>query len=534
VVSIGSEFSQAVPSCWHVKPGHAAQSSSSPSHSSRQYPCSQTIPGGHTEGSSTQKIAQVSRHCRLRQHDCPSSQAGTSEHGWPMVLVGPVVPSEGPVDPAVVDGVEVSVSPLAVTPLAVAPVAVPLVVAVPPMLALPVACGSQYGFSPIKQPPSPTTRASPTARCRAAATTSPRTTVPSQHGAILAHGSAVPDARAIPSGIVAIARHRRSHPLLGVLVSITFASPALAAAPQRSVVVLPTTSEGETTPVALERIDESLRRGLAAGGVATVDGEGPPCSDAECLNARAKTAGTDTAVQLRLVLEGRDYRMELLATDREGKLLSTTAECAICGFDEAATAVADEASRLAGKLSEGPKPARLTVGTTPVGAVVYLDGTPVGTSPLAFDVPPGEHELRMEKDGHNDKQAAYVAVSGVQETLSFELVAHVAPTPPNPKMRIGGWAAVGAGLVPLAGGVGLLAIDDRPAPGRCDEPANIDGRGVCRYQLTTMPVGAVLLAVGSASLAAGVVWLVVDRQRRKAGRAQARVVPSGLGLAGRF
>jgi hypothetical protein len=339
--------------------------------------------------------------------------------------------------------------------------------------------------------------------------------------------------------VAAAAWHRRSHPLLGVLVSITLASSAGAAPAatpaQRSVVVLPTATEGEVSQVAIDRIDESLRRGLAAGGVSIVEGgEGAPCTDAECLAERARSAGTDTAVQLRIRLEGRDYRMELLATDREGKLLSASAECAICGFDEAATAAADEATLLAGKLTEGPKPARLTVGTTPAGAVVYLDGTRMGESPLAFDVPPGEHELRMEKPGHGDKQAAYVAVSGVQETLSFELVARVVPTPPNPKMRVGGWAAVGAGLVSFGAGVGLLAIDDRRVPWRCDDPVNIDGRGTCRYQFTTMPVGAVLLAVGTASIAAGAVWLVVDRQRRKAGRAEARVVPTGLGLAGRF
>lgn len=334
--------------------------------------------------------------------------------------------------------------------------------------------------------------------------------------------------------VAAAAWHRRTSPLLGALVSLSLATSAGAAPPvpapaKRSVVVLPTSSEGEVSQVAIDRIDESLRRGLTAGGVSTLDGaEGPPCADAECLSARARSAGTDTAVQLRLRLEGRDYRMELLATDREGKLLSAAVECAICGFDEAATAVADEATLLAGKLSEGPKPARLTVGTTPAGATVYLDGTPMGASPLTFEVPPGEHELRLEKPGHGDKQAAYVAVSGVQETLSFELVARVAP---DPKMRIGGWVAVGAGLLPLGAGVGLLAIDDRPVPGRCDEPANVDPRGTCRYQFTSMPVGAALLAVGAASVAAGVVWLVVDRQRRKQDRAQARVVPTGLGLA---
>lgn len=342
--------------------------------------------------------------------------------------------------------------------------------------------------------------------------------------------------------------HRRTSPLLGALFSLSLATSAGAAPPgpapaptptpaptKRSVVVLATASEGETTEVAIDRIDESLRRGLEAGGVAIVEGgEGEPCRDAPCLTERARSAGTDTAVQLRVVLEGRDYRMEILTTDREGKLLTASADCAICGFDEAATAVADEATRLAGKLTEGPKPARLTVGTAPVGATVYLDGAPMGETPLSFDVPPGEHELRMEKAGHGDKQASYVAVSGVRETLSFELVAEVVPEPPNPTMRLGGWVAVGAGLLPLGAGVGLLAVDDRPVPGRCDEPVNVDPRGTCRYQLTTLPVGATLLALGSASIAAGVVWLVVDRQRRKAGRAQARLLPTGLGLAARF
>ncbi|MEM7158558.1 MAG: PEGA domain-containing protein [Myxococcota bacterium] len=330
----------------------------------------------------------------------------------------------------------------------------------------------------------------------------------------------------------AIAWKRWCVTLLGLSVSTALASPAMAGESDVSTVVLPISTEGELSQVALDRIDASLRKGLTSGGLSIVDGGGTsPCADAQCVADRATQAEANTAVQLQLVLEGRDYRIELLATDRDGKPLTASAECAICGFDEAATVVGDEATILAGKLTEGPEPAQVTVDTTPAGAAVYLDDEPVGTSPLSIDVTEGEHEIRLEKEGFGTKRATYSAVGGVKEKLSYEMVAQTAP---SKSMRTGGWAAVGAGAAAFIAGVGSLAINGRDVPWRCDDPVNIDANGICRYQFTSVPVGATLLALGSASVAAGTVWLLVDRNRRRADAKQVRIIPTGLGIAGRF
>jgi len=82
----------------------------------------------------------------------------------------------------------------------------------------------------------------------------------------------------------------------------------------------------------------------------------------------------------------------------------------------------DEARRELAEIQR--KPSRLTVLTTPQGAVVYLGERriPMGRTPITFEVTPGEHVVTMELAGHGAETEKLTARYGravvVETTLS--------------------------------------------------------------------------------------------------------------------
>ena len=92
------------------------------------------------------------------------------------------------------------------------------------------------------------------------------------------------------------------------------------------------------------------------------------------------------------------------------------------GYDDW-TAEADVA---AGKITDIraeliPAEVRLSVGTVPAGAGVYIDGSPAGTSPLEISVSQGVYTIRVEKFGYAvGEQEVEVGSGGA--TVSFTLV----------------------------------------------------------------------------------------------------------------
>lgn len=67
--------------------------------------------------------------------------------------------------------------------------------------------------------------------------------------------------------------------------------------------------------------------------------------------------------------------------------------------------------------------ARLTVRTEPTGAIVYVDGTRVGTTPLEGTIGRGERVVRLERDGYRRRQRTLSVEAGgryrVQDSLEM-------------------------------------------------------------------------------------------------------------------
>jgi len=115
----------------------------------------------------------------------------------------------------------------------------------------------------------------------------------------------------------------------------------------------------------------------------------------------------------------------------------------------------------------------------------------------------------------------------VHETLDLPLRRE----PRLARFRQIGIAGLAIGVPLIGAGLGLLAVDGKPFRGRCDGPDR-DAQGDCRFNLDTDWGGAISLAAGAALVAAGTVLLLRTRDRPP--RRRAHLVPTGLGIAGRF
>ena len=83
-----------------------------------------------------------------------------------------------------------------------------------------------------------------------------------------------------------------------------------------------------------------------------------------------------------------------------------------------------------------PQSARLTVRSNVVGDTVYVDERRYGpTGPSSIELTPGEHRVRVEKDGYGPWEERVVLGAGEQRTLRASLT--WAPAPPRPTVPAG-------------------------------------------------------------------------------------------------
>ncbi len=78
-----------------------------------------------------------------------------------------------------------------------------------------------------------------------------------------------------------------------------------------------------------------------------------------------------------------------------------------------------EAEREAQVLRARPSP--LTVTTTPVGALVAVDGKPLGQTPLTVEVAPGAHVVTLRRDGYARAERSVEARFGRSVIVSLDL-----------------------------------------------------------------------------------------------------------------
>ena len=300
--------------------------------------------------------------------------------------------------------------------------------------------------------------------------------------------------------------------------------------------VLPLRVEGTIDGETRERWTAGLRDGLLRGQAQLVDPaqvtpyvEGN-CDRQSCYDRVRANSGATHILRTTVVAKNRDFilKLDLIDAKTGEVVLSEDETCEICGSTELVTLLDSQGALLQTRLSAmGSGPAVLVLDTKPAGALVFIDGEVVGTTPLERPVLEGSHKIRVSLNGYVAEERELTLVNGAREQLELSLQR----TPGNPKSRALGAAGLAGGLVMLGAGIALVALDDAPYKKTCVGDG-VDADGDCKSLYGTGPLGSVLIGVGAILGTIGTVALIRNRKPKKSERAM--IVPTGLGLAGRF
>lgn len=307
--------------------------------------------------------------------------------------------------------------------------------------------------------------------------------------------------------------------------------------------ILPVVIEGELPETDRETLTNQLVDGLQRGSFEIVTPDQvvaafgkDDCSKPNCMQKIAAQTGATHIVRAIVTVVDRDYtvRVELYDGSDGTKIVSATDGCEICGVADVGGLIETQAATLRTKLDAlASGPASIVVSSDPEGAEVTLDGEPFGTTPLEKPVIPGDHVIRVSKDGYIAVQEKRTFVEGARESLNYELE----KVPNRLPKRPWGWASLGIGIAAIGGGVGLTFLHDRAytLKGRCTGE-NIDADGDCRYLHNTKWYGMGLSLAGGALVTLGVAVLITTAKgTRKKAKVEAavqhlQVGPGGVGI----
>lgn len=283
--------------------------------------------------------------------------------------------------------------------------------------------------------------------------------------------------------------------------------------------------------VALERLDRAVEEGLGRGNV-EIPSLGGGCQDRACWIDRAHERGRTHVLLPSVEHSGPDHllRIEVVDVASGAVIVATDEACEICGEDEIIVTAADLAAELIPRLQRlEAESAQLVVSGRPKGAVVEIDGLEVGTLPWAGEVAPGEHTLRVSREGYVALRRSIVASSGVQELVDLELQPQPTADDPGRGRVAVSSSLIALGVVGAATGAGLFALDGQPYRRDC-APDEVDRNGRCPRMYESTAPAVVSVVVGGAALVAGVALLVYTLRRRDRALARTGVRPRGDGM----
>src|SRR5688572_4232277 len=221
----------------------------------------------------------------------------------------------------------------------------------------------------------------------------------------------------------------------------------------------------------------------------------------------AKETGATHIVRAIIQVVDRDYTVKLELYDAEGaKVVSTSDGCEICGVVDVGGLIETQAATMRTKLDAlASGPAAINITSVPEGADVTLDGEAFGTTPIDKPIIPGDHVIRVSKEGYIAVQEKRTFVEGARETLNYELE----KVPNRLPKRPWGWASLGVGIAAVGGGVAMTVLHDMPYKlgGSCTG-AQVDGDGDCQYLFNTKWYGLGLSLGGAALVTLGVAILI--------------------------
>jgi hypothetical protein len=261
---------------------------------------------------------------------------------------------------------------------------------------------------------------------------------------------------------------------------------------------------GNVPEGAREILTTRLREGLAAAAFdVSATSDARSCQDPSCYPALAQSLNVGYLVVGKVEEERKTYEITVeLVNGRTGSSIGSNHErCEICGMEDAAEKMGLAASALRARLEAHVRtPARFIIRSRPGGAQVALDGRPVGRTPFDARLVGGEHRLTLSAAGFDALDRNFTVVSGVDETLEYEMV-HV---PTKFPYKTAGWIAVATGAVLVAGGVLALVADSSELACNASER---DPQGDCPNLRSTRALGGILLGAGAVSATLGGVWI---------------------------
>jgi hypothetical protein len=308
--------------------------------------------------------------------------------------------------------------------------------------------------------------------------------------------------------------------------------------------ILPLVIEGELPETDRETLTNQLVGGLQRGSFEIVTPDQvvaaagkDDCSKPGCMQKIAEQTGATHIVRAIVEVVDRDYtvRVELYDGSDGTKLVSASDGCEICGVVDVGGLIETQAATLRTKLDAlASGPASIVVSSNPEGAEVTLDGEPFGVTPLDKSVIPGDHVVRVTKEGYIAVQEQRTFVEGARESLNYELEKVPSRLPKRPW----GWASLGIGVAAVGGGVAMTFLHDRDFKlgGKCTG-TNVDIDGDCRLLHNTKWYGMALGLAGGALVTLGVAVLITtSKNPRKKAKAEAavrehlQVGPGGVGV----
>jgi hypothetical protein len=308
-------------------------------------------------------------------------------------------------------------------------------------------------------------------------------------------------------------RLRKHAALLGLSAAVgIIACGGAAAAAERVAALLPQTHPVAATEVR-DQFHEAVTRGLQGAGDDVIAAaevrlrlgavtEMLECDGAvACVGSVVQALHVGQVVASDIEISGKDYAIKLRLLDPSGRELAKVEEpCDICTLKEADEAVARAATKLATAARALPAPA------------------PVEIKPVE-PVPPPKPEAIVKPE----QPPPHVEEAPPQPTpapLSDPLAQQQQPEKKGFPWRPVAIASLAAGVVGLAVGIPLLAIDGNPT---CNKP---DARTSCPNVYNTVGGGATLLTLGLAGVAASGVLFYFDHRARNKARPNVVVMPT--------
>jgi hypothetical protein len=206
-----------------------------------------------------------------------------------------------------------------------------------------------------------------------------------------------------------------------------------------------------------------------------------------------------------------------------------------------------------GELRRSMSVALLSVVTSPDGAQLSLDGSPLGTTPFTGDIPSGSHTLALTLDGYVATERSITVVAAETRTVDVTLVATAVAPPPEVgetgRLAVGadedGWAVfvdgTQVGTTPLpptdvAAGERTVRVEgpDRAWEDRVQVPAEqlvrvavrLGGGGVAQGWFWGIAATAAAAGIGSAATG-GYAWSLYDEYQGASPQRRDEIRPTG-------